>query len=300
MIKVAHIEPTTRCNLRCRQCRLRAPWWKGQDLPILAFQKVMDWAERLPTPPCCILQGHGEPLVHPHYPEMFGAASCVCREGIEFQTNGIGLTPEKSDAFLNTAGPRWKRVKFSIDGPTAAIYQAMRPGSCFGCLTRNILHLARKEPRPAITVECVVTAINRDSVPDMPGFAAELGADTLQLSPLSPWEGVTDIEIPEDSFKAAVEEARTRAPQGLAVNAPAGKVAPESLCRPEECQVPHGVLFVSVEGTVFPCCNIRDPIGDLNTQTVQEVLDGDRRRAWIQGMATHPICTTCYTRRATI
>lgn len=298
-MKVVHVEPTTRCNLRCRQCRLRAPWWKGQDIPIEAFRKVMEWAQTLPKPPCCILQGHGEPLVHPHYLEMFGSAASACSEGIEFQTNGMLLFPQVTDALLDLAGPRWKRVKFSIDGPIEEIYREMRPGADFISLLRNVGHLAKQPNRPAITVECVVTALNRAAIRAMPEFAVQLGADILQLSPLSPWDGVFDIVISNDAFRAAVADARELAPPGLAVQAPED-TSPSPVCAAEACAVPQGVLFVSVEGTVFPCCNIREPIGDLNTQTVQEVLEGERRKHWLAGMKDHPICSTCYTRRPTV
>jgi hypothetical protein len=116
---------------------------------------------------------------------------------------------------------------------------------------------------------------------------------------LSPWDGVFDIVISNSAFRSAVADARELAQPGLDVQAPED-TEPSPVCAAEECAVPHGVLFVSVEGMVFPCCKIREPIGDLNTQTVQEILDGDRRKAWIAGMKDHPVCSTCYTRRATV
>jgi MoaA/NifB/PqqE/SkfB family radical SAM enzyme len=150
---------------------------------------------------------------------------------------------------------------------------------------------------PCLTVETVVTTLNLAKIPAMIPLAIDLGADRIQLSALSPWEGVQDIAITQEQFASAIDAARAQAcADAIRVEAPAA--TPAALCPPEQCALPRGVLHVDVDGVVHPCCMLSGvPLGNLTEQTPEQILSGPLRADFLRGMSTHPICGGCPIRR---
>ena len=299
-MKIVHIEVTTRCNLRCRHCRVNLPGWlRAEDIPMAAVERALAFAATWPAGAYCILQGHGEPLVHPDYPALFARACATCWRGVEFQTNGLLLCPELIDSFCAIAQGLWKRLKVSIDGPDAETYRAMRPGADFAKLLANLAHLGRCAVRPGLTIECVITRLNLNRIGEMPAFAQNLGADILQLSPFSAWPGAEELTPTPDELRLAMDQALARQPATLQLASPC-RPDNRALCPPCACGEPRNVLFVAVDGSVFPCCRLREPLGNLATQEIAEIMDGEPRQKFLAGMATHPICGGCQARRARV
>ncbi len=87
-----YVELTTRCNLRCQMC---VKYAEGsciaeEDLSFSLFRKLAACLARTRT---LILNGIGEPLLHPELVEIIGFARAKMPAGasIGFQSNGILL-----------------------------------------------------------------------------------------------------------------------------------------------------------------------------------------------------------------
>lgn len=90
-----HVEVTTRCNLKCPMCVKQAHGCRIEeaDLPLSLFLRL---GSVLPSVRSLVLNGIGEPLLHPDLPEMlrFARSLMPADASIGFQTNGHLFTPD--------------------------------------------------------------------------------------------------------------------------------------------------------------------------------------------------------------
>lgn len=64
------------------------------------------------------------------------------------------------------------------------------------------------------------------------------------------------------------------------------------------CSFPFDTVFLGADGLVKTCCSARDTIGDLKTQSIEEIINGDRakeiRRGIISGDWDMKNCSQCH------
>ena len=119
-LKKLYIEPTARCNLRCKMCFRNS--WKNEiigDMRMETFRKAMttmpDSVETV------FFGGMGEPLAHPDIVEMVRTASALGKR-VELLSNGTLLdarrTAELLDAGLDML---WLSIDALDDGRYAQI-----------------------------------------------------------------------------------------------------------------------------------------------------------------------------------
>ncbi len=96
-----HVEVTTRCNMRCAMC---VKYGKGsavpeQDLPFALFERL---APDLKHCTSVVLNGIGEPLLHPRLADMAALARKHLPQGarLGFQSNGLLFTPPLTERLL--------------------------------------------------------------------------------------------------------------------------------------------------------------------------------------------------------
>lgn len=161
------VEVTTRCNLRCSMCVKEAP---GQciaegDLSSGAFARL---APALPTLETLILNGIGEPLLHPRLEEFIRAAKRAMPASgqVGFQTNGQLLRRERAGS-LADAGV--DRICLSADAVSDEMFGKLRRG---GHIERveaaaAALHEAGRARGRAISLGLEFVAM-RDNLPQLP------------------------------------------------------------------------------------------------------------------------------------
>lgn len=108
-----YVETTTRCNLQCGMCVRHAPGSRiiDRDLDLALFHRLQPL---LPHLDALVLNGIGEPLLHPQLPEMIAvAARTMASSGwIGLQSNGV-LLDRRTAATLFDAG--LTRLCLSVD-----------------------------------------------------------------------------------------------------------------------------------------------------------------------------------------
>lgn len=96
-----YVEVTTRCNLRCSMCvkQTEGCGIEEADMPFEVFSRL---ASCLPHADVVLLNGVGEPLLHPRLAEMVRFARTHMRDGawVGFQSNGLALTPRLAAELL--------------------------------------------------------------------------------------------------------------------------------------------------------------------------------------------------------
>ena len=303
-MKILHIEITTHCNLRCRHCRINAADYVAEHMPMSVFYRLLPAMEAFR--PHVILNGHGEPLVHPHWTDVF-RETMLRAAGVEFQTNAQLLAPALIDTMLSFSG-RWDRLKISIEGTDAESYEANRVGAKWDRLRENMAYLSAQPDRPPLTVEFVAMRGNVHRIPAAARLLVEWGGDVLQISDLNPWlikpemrhldgERIVDrsVLIPELTAARRICEAHgahlevsTETAEAIGWHVPRPAEAPDVYC-----MVPLEVAFVTPQGDVQPCCRLREPVGNVLSADLESVWRGAAFSAFRESMHTGRVCAGC-------
>ena len=290
------VEVTGACNLRCHMClvRYRPPINKVTgSMTAAEFERLLD---ALPDLQRVTLQGLGEPLMAPDLIPMIAMATA---RGIEvgFNTNGTILTRKRA-AQLVDAGLGWLHV--SVDGATAATYEAIRDQSNFARVARNVRGLVevmrdRGASTPRLQIVFVAQRANVAELPDLVDLVHQWGVPDLRVQNLSHDFSDTD---PAGSFaeiraytagealagdadqadvSAIFAEARRRADAlGVTLRLPAMEPPPEP--RPAGtpgCDWPWRSAYVTHDSKVQPCCMImgsdRAVLGDAAVEPIDTI-----------------------------
>lgn len=285
------IEIITHCNLGCIMCPrtvslARAASAEQQKawqrwMPYATFLMVLD---QFPGVQTLSLHGIGEPLMHPH---LFDMVSAAAQRGVQvrFTTNATLLDQDRCERLIASG---LHRLIVSLDGATAAAYEAIRPGAKLEKVLENLRTLTGLRrwtgaTRPRIEIAMVVQALNAMEAPDLVALAHELGADGVILSPMQPPEtDLAELACDVETWRSVVREARTKSRQlGIPLHVRGGRpVHPRRDPKPTwRCMHPWFSAVVTLDGEVMPCCNIHDPASSMGnglTESFTEVWNGSR------------------------
>ncbi len=195
--KVLHVETTTRCNMRCKMCVKQSAGSRidEQDLPLEVFRRL---GPDLAHVHSLVLNGIGEPLLHPDLEEMiaFARARMPDRGRIGFQTNGLALNATWASALVEAG---LDVVCVSVDtvspggldcesGPQATMSASGHPGTPSRAM--SFLRRAKKAAprRFRLGVECVLLRDSFEQLPKVVSWAAEQGADFILVSHMLPFD----------------------------------------------------------------------------------------------------------------
>ena len=185
------VEVTTRCNMNCAMC-VKQTDGGGEpegDLSMPLFETLAPAFRGLEA---LILNGVGEPLLHPRLEEMIRAArERMPGEGwIGFQSNGLLLTGARAES-LASAG--LDRVCFSIDGVSPETFRKVRGGGEIEGVERALAAIAAAKnrcgrPDLQVGVEFVVMRGNLRELPDALRWSAARGATFAIVTHVLPYD----------------------------------------------------------------------------------------------------------------
>ncbi|HAJ27233.1 MAG TPA: radical SAM protein [Syntrophus sp. (in: bacteria)] len=183
------VETTTRCNLQCPMClkqRHDAEFLEG-DISTDIFMALLP---ALPTLEVLVLNGIGEPLLHPRLDDFIGLAREKMDKNawIGFQTNGLLIDGERAMSLVRAGVDR---ICLSVDAVSPATFSNIRQGGEFRNVEGAIkmLHAAKKtcNDRLEIGVEFVLRRDNIDELAETIQWAAAQGADFAIVTQLFPY-----------------------------------------------------------------------------------------------------------------
>ncbi|MHB1024842.1 MAG: radical SAM/SPASM family putative metalloenzyme maturase [Desulfobacteria bacterium] len=185
------VEVTTRCNLNCAMC-VKQTHGGGElegDLSMPLFEAL---APAFPQLQALILNGVGEPLLHPRLEEMIRTArERIPREGwVGFQSNGLLLTDALA---VSLASAGLDRVCLSIDGVSPETFRKVRKGGEIEGVERGLAAMAAAKKRCGrpdlqVGVEFVVLRDNLRELPDALRWSAARGATFAIVTHVLPYD----------------------------------------------------------------------------------------------------------------
>lgn len=164
------LDVTNACNLRCKMCARTIMIEKGNmpDVGFMDFDFVKHLIDEGASQGLASIKFsfQGEPLLHPKIVEIVAYAKKAGIIDTMFNTNGMLLTPEMSEALLDAG---LDNIFFSIDSAYKENYESIRVGANYDKVVENILnfiHLRKvmKKHAVQIGVSMVVMEENKDEV----------------------------------------------------------------------------------------------------------------------------------------
>ena len=185
------VEVTTRCNMNCAMCVKQTDVGNEPegDLPMPLFENLAPAFRGLEA---LILNGVGEPLLHPRLEEMIRAArERMLGEGwVGFQSNGLLLTGARA---VSLASAGLDRVCFSLDGVSPETFRKVRGGGEIEGVERALAAMASAKigcgrPDLQVGVEFVVMRGNLRELPDALRWSAARGATFAIVTHVLPYD----------------------------------------------------------------------------------------------------------------
>jgi MoaA/NifB/PqqE/SkfB family radical SAM enzyme len=277
--------PTHRCNLHCRICFGQGTAADmATELPETRLVRLVDESAELGVRGW-VMVGGGDPMIRGDV--VMRLCQRICERGMAgtIHTNGTLFTQEHFEALIRC---RWPRSVVSMDGPNAAINDAIRCDGVFERATERIRRLTalKKEvntPLPAVCLHVTVTRLNFDKLDAMVRLARDLGCEELGVSGLLVHSSsckafaLSDAQVAEfpSHVRRALEAAEacgirsnlpvylqenrvvTTRPTGGEKSTPQGRTIYGSLC-----YEPWLSISITADGKAGPCCACSEATAD--------------------------------------
>lgn len=264
------IESTTRCNLFCPMClreRIHVP---SKDMDMALFKKIIqDAADFLEL---AVPYGLGEPLLNP---DIFNMIECCKSMGIPvaLSTNATILNEDCSRRLIETG---LDYLIFAFDGASRETYEMYRKGASYDKVRDNIYAFLRVKKEMKSKIFCAVQMV---ALKENRGEAQAL---------IRMWrrEGVA-VRIKKDEILNA----------GSSITgAPRRRPPMRYPC----LHLWRGPMYITYDGTVYPCCYIfpDGPIGNVQAQSLKELWNSKKmiclREAHLRGdLRDYKNCLRC-------
>jgi MoaA/NifB/PqqE/SkfB family radical SAM enzyme len=323
-------EATMRCNLHCEFCyvgtllNIEGEW--RQELPLDVLRRAFPDRDGLQVS----LTG-GEIFMRKDIlgvMDVFRDKGYVCGY---LTTNGTIITDERAEALAALASAGFlKHISVSIDGPNDLHDKARGVAGTFVRTAAGLRRLqqaaARRHAPLRVSINTTVAHETLDALAAMVDVAGELGVDAIGLNHLmysTPEEVEQTVRLLGEGSADAISTYVTTNP-GLdpgrvrtQVDALAARCREQGIrfdMRPKvrapileayytpgaplegRCLYPFLYARVSFSGKAYFCPFIRLEVGDLTTQTLEEVWTGERyvslRRRLVEN-GIFPVCRRC-------
>jgi len=295
------VDLTNRCNLQCVGCLYHSPYLEDRpqgdslagDLPLNLFERLCSELGAMGTT-TLVLQGAGEPMLHPDLPEIIQVAKSHGFD-VELITNGILLTQEKVEALL---AARLDGLKVSLWASSPDQYQYIYPGTDPEYLSKVVDGLKLVAPvkaercsdRPLLAVYQPLSRHNFQSIDAMVELAYGSGCNGLLFAPLGTVLGeLSSIALgPEEEgqVRRSLSKARQKLDSlGLQHNIDQVLLRYElgrDVWRKLPCYMAWLHARIRVDGSVQPCgrCDPTVDFGNLNEQSFPEIWNSPAIRAF--------------------
>jgi radical SAM protein with 4Fe4S-binding SPASM domain len=321
--RFVQIEPVGQCNLRCKMCpiQFRSDGSPGEPRAFMPFDVFCRLIDQFPEITELQLQGLGEPLLHPRFFDMVSYAG---RRGIHVSTNSnLTVMSEQRAEECITSGLHTLHV--SLDGASAATYEAIRVRSRFQRVLRNLRRVTDAKTRrqchlPHIRIVAVVMRDNLHELPELVRLAHAEGVDSVFVQHLChdfgesslplqyrPMRVFIDAQTLQQDDANRVERhfsaARAAAAElGITLRLPNTRPRSHAPGTPgrQRCDWPWRGSYISYDGKAMPCCMVATPdrihFGDMAQEGVPHVWNNEayaRFREQLDSDTPPEVCRSC-------
>jgi MoaA/NifB/PqqE/SkfB family radical SAM enzyme len=258
-------------------------------MPPDLFERLCDELKRGGTEQL-ILEGEGEPLLHPH---IFDVIALAKHRGFQVMlfTNGTLLDGRHLRSIVDS---HLDVLKVSLWGATSPDYRQNYPGAdptgleATAEALRILGHLRKGRERQPLRIELYhpINSVNFRNIESMVELAHGSGCDSMRFSPLSTSRGRFDefslgpSEL--DDLRRVLADAEGRLESlGIEHNIPETLAIYEigkSVWRSLPCYIGWIGTRIRADGAVLPCNPCSMTMGDLKREAFGEIWNGSKYR----------------------
>jgi len=305
------LELSTNCNQKCIMCFRSFDRFNGRKDSIPAqfhdhntnpefvdMEFVKKLVPYLKLADCVNTLGQGEVLLHPQLNDIL---KLLQQEGVtvNIQTNGILLTPEKLEFFLDCGV---EGIMVSVHGNSSNTIKQISPGLDLDSLHNNLKYLrklksTRQTQSPVLGFYYVVMKSNLEELPGLVERAAQLDGKFVVISHLikfgkNIWH--ESLENSADEFDRIYKKTANLAEKhGIQLHFSYRKDYEKT---GGICTDPWTTVHIHANGDVTPCGFSTRKMGNLNENTLQEIWNGEnyfKLRSRMYARSKLPECESC-------
>lgn len=296
---------TSTCNSDCIYCYAKHQGHKGEILDREVFLRFMKEAPEVGVKSIAII-GDGEPTLNP---ALYDAVRVGKENGLDLSvgTNGIALTPVKLHALL--ANCVW--LRFNLSAGTREGYKLVHGKDNWERVSKNIREAVRIKKdngyKCTIGLQMVLVPQCIDEVLPEARFAIGTGVDYLVVKQYSDPVCSKMVQADRDWYKNEMTQSILKTAESKSTNDTKIIIKWGLMQWHDNKPFKHCLdlpLLIEISGTgkIYPCgYHFRNPkyeLGDLNKQSIKEVLDSNRywdlirymRDKFIVGKDCHGAC----------
>jgi MoaA/NifB/PqqE/SkfB family radical SAM enzyme len=296
---------TATCNSDCIYCYAKHQGHKGEILDRKVFLDLMHDAPRLGVKSIAII-GDGEPTLNP---ALYEAVVEGKSSGLDLSigTNGIFLDPDKIDCLL--ANCVW--IRFNLSAASRWKYKKVHGKDNWGRVKQNIIETVRikkyRNYKCTIGLQMVLVPQCIDQVIPEAKFALESGVDYLVIKQYSDPACSKMVGVDRDWYgnkktQSILKRAERMSTKDTQIIIKWGLMQFHDNKPYKHCVDLPLLIEISGTGKVYPCgYHFRDEkycFGDLNTQSLKEIIESDKhwelirymREEYVVGKDCHGAC----------
>lgn len=291
---ILQVEPTSRCNLRCRVCPVTAGMNRPSgDMDGELFKKTVD--ELADYLLLILFWDWGEPFLNPNIYEMMRYARS---RGIKVMSTTNGHVFASGNHAQDVVKSGLDVLVFSVDGITQETYQRYRAGGRLESVLEGIRKVVKekrslKSKTPLVNLRFIVMKHNEGETPHLEKLARSLEVNALTLRrfyaiPNRRGEGTEpkrELMPSQTKFQLPEHSQEDQRPIRVAKN---------------PCKNLWNCPSVHWDGTVCSCFadfNEERPLGSLGQQSFKEIWYGQAyrnlRRNFRKAWKELPLCREC-------
>ena len=293
---VVFFDVSNECNLDCFYCPRVVVKSRTGFMDIDEFTRLL--ARLGYNPPVVVLEGLGEPLMNPGICEMVALAAHGGSKAI-ITSNGTMLCGNRAAALASSGG--LMQIRISVNSADPKRFAALKGGARLDVVMENVRQFVRlknayEKEATSVAFSVVGMKSNLAELPQIVDLAAEVGADTIILSDLSPMDRAAQKEMLWEKDVPLIRKAQRHArSRGISLTL---TCLDRLRGKQRRCHAPWEWAFIDKEGHVCPCDHIsRQQIsfGNLNDISFSEIWHGE---AYARFRSAHQdgrvgACNTC-------
>lgn len=251
------IEPTIRCNLRCRMCDLSIWGRTCADMSFENFKKILNQFSVVRN---LNIQGMGEPLLNKDLFKMIAYAKSKHIPNVSIITNGMLLNEANSRALLNSG---IDRITISLDAATPVLYESIRRGAKFSVVTKNIKHFSainrKNGSKIAVNIGMTCNADNIHEVQKMVKLVSAMGVSNLNIGGThmwgkDHWKSAMKGKLLENNAQKTKDYIRQAENEALKRHINLTFTFLSFKKKSIKCTWPWLGSYITADGYVTPCC----------------------------------------------
>ena len=281
-IPFIQLEPTNICNLSCLTCS-RTEFDCFGHMKLDEFRTVLD---KLPQLQAIKMQGMGEPLLNPDFPDMLCEAK---KRNVRTYTatNATVFKRIDIDKFVEYID----RVEISIDSPDPEVFEELRNGAVFEQVVENVRLLTEKskDTGKQISVNYVYQKDNISEVNKMLDLCECMGIEIMNMNPVQDWI------VGETEMKKKISRHRSEVNKDLWIDKANSKGIElrfqKNFDNWNDCYWYERTFYLTWNGFITPCCLRPNPkdinFGNIFEEDLKNLWNSDKWSSFRNNLASN-------------